>query len=835
MKRLVLSLLFIAPTLLFAQKPATDSVKAAKAAQAKKSTTPKLTPYDSLINAKAVTHKGLFTVHKIDDKYYFEIPDSIMGRQIMAITRYIKTPADGKVYGGELVNQQVIYWQKGQDNDIYMRVAITMNVSQDSSDAIYKAVRSSNVDPIVAAFKVKAYDKDSSAVVIDVTDYFKGDNQVVSLTPADKKKFKLAALAADKSYIERIATFPINTEVHSVKTYAFSGAPRTSLLDAPLPSAEQTGFVTLELNTSFLLLPKAPMKKRYFDPRVGYFADQFSIYDDSLQRVKEKSVAVRWRLEPRPEDMDKYRRGELVVPKKPIVYYIDPATPVKWRKYLIQGIQDWQKAFEQAGFKDAIIAKMWPEHDTSMSMEDARYSVLRYFASPIENAYGPNIHDPRSGEILESHIGWYHNVMKVLHDWYMIQAGAIDPRARTMVFNDSLMGQLIRFVSSHEIGHTLGLRHNMGASYATPVEKLRDKKWVEKNGHTVSIMDYARFNYVAQPEDHVGPAGIYPHIGVYDKWAIEWGYKYFPDTTSLKSETAALRDMTTKRLKADKRLWFGGEGIIGDPRSQSEDLGDNSMKASTYGIMNLKRVIRGLPEWTKQAGDAHENLAEMYKAVIDQYFRYCGHVLKNIAGVYYTLKMDDEPGKVIQPVSKALQKEALNYLNKQVFTPPLWLVDTNILSDIPVRAMDVINNISDKVLGAILSSGSLLNIINVSNSSKDPYTIEEFLTDIQNDIWSELKTDGPVNIYRRYLQNVYIDKLSNLIKPEAPANGISQQGFMVIQPNAQNSDLIAIVRVQLQQLNKQILDAIPKINDDMTKYHYLNVDLRIKKALSIKD
>jgi len=448
-------------------------------------------PYKDVITDKAVTHSGLFTVHKVDDKWYFEIADSMLLREFMAITRFGKT-AGGGVYGGELANQQTLQWEKGPNNSLFLRV-VTLVSMADSTNKIYKAVKNSNVNPIAAAFDIKAYGKDSSSVIIDVTDYFKGDNLIVSIPPSIKGRMKLGGLAGDRSYIEHINTFPINTEVRSVKTFSSGGGMPSFGISLSSP-ADAAGAVTLELNTSFILLPATPMPKRLFDRRVGYFAEDYTVYADDQQKIDNQEFIVRWRLEPKPEDMEKWHRGELVEPKKPIIYYIDPATPRKWVPYLIAGVNDWQQAFEKAGFKHAIEAREWPENDSTMSLEDARYSVLRYFASDIENAYGPNVHDPRSGEIIESHIGWYHNIMEILHDWYMVQTAAVDPRARKMHMDDSLMGELIRFVSSHEVGHTLGLRHNMGSSSTVPVEKLRDKAWLDVHGHTPSIMDYARFN-----------------------------------------------------------------------------------------------------------------------------------------------------------------------------------------------------------------------------------------------------------------------------------------------------------------------------------------------------
>jgi len=644
-------------------------------------------PYKEVITDKAVSHKGLFTVHKIEDKWYFEIPDSILGRDILVSTRYGKTASGGN-YGGEQVNLQTINWVKGPSHTLFLKVLTIVNVATDSSQPIAQAVSNSNMDPIAAAFEVKAYGKgsDSSATtVIDVTDFFKGDNQVVSLTPGIKRRFNLAAIAGDRSYIESIHTYPINTEIRTVKTFTASPAPTAPVAGgrAPsgsLPAADVTGVVAIELNSSFLLLPRTSMRRRLFDPRVGFFASEFTTYGDDQQRVEETRFIHHWRLEPKDEDVDKWKRGELVEPKKQIVYYIDPATPKKWRPYLIAGINDWQPAFEKAGFKNAIVGKEWPENDTTMSLEDARFSVIRYFASDIENAYGPNVADPRSGEILESHIGWYHNVMKLVHDWYMIQTAAVDPRARRMKFDDALMGDLIRFVSSHEVGHTLGLRHNMGSSSKTPVEKLRDKAWVEANGHTASIMDYARFNYVAQPEDNITWKGLYPRIGDYDKWAILWGYKGIPDTKDEEEDKKILNKWVIDSLSSNPRLWFGGEGQNFDPRAQTEDLSDNSVKASEYGIRNLKRILPNLPEWSKEEADQYDNLEEMYGQLVGQFSRYMGHVVKNVGGIQETFKSVEQPGDIYDVTPKATQKGAVDFLNKQLFATPTWLLNKDILN-----------------------------------------------------------------------------------------------------------------------------------------------------------
>ena len=544
-------------------------------AQARKKKTE--TPPPAKVEKKAPIAKGFFGVQREKDDVFFVIPDSLLRRPMLVTTRFISTPAGAQVYGGELANSKMLTWER-HNNQLLLRAEMFESLA-DSTQRIWKSVEASAENPIVAAFKIEETLADSTSKLkqyrIKVTDFLKGDNPVTSLETYRKTGFDIGGLRGDLSYIDTVKTFPINTEIQTVKT--FSAKPNK------IPSAAVTGLVTLRLNTSFVLLPENLMRSRTFDPRVGYFTDNFVEFNDKQQQVKRRSVIARWRLEPKEEDIEKMKRGELVEPKKPIVYYIDPATPKQWVKYLILGVEDWQKAFEQAGFKNAIIAKEWPKDRPDMSLEDARFSVIRYLASPIPNAYGPNVHDPRTGEIIESHIGWYHNVMKLVHDWYMVQAGAVDPRARKQEFDEELMGQLIRFVSSHEVGHTLGLRHNMGASAATPVEKLRDKAWVEKHGHTSSIMDYARFNYVAQPEDNISSEGIFPRINDYDKWAIQWGYSYFPNAKSEKEERKILNDLTVKTITGNRRLWFGGEGHDNDPLALTEDLSDDVMKASDYG------------------------------------------------------------------------------------------------------------------------------------------------------------------------------------------------------------------------------------------------------------
>ncbi|MDP4253143.1 MAG: zinc-dependent metalloprotease [Bacteroidota bacterium] len=804
-------------------------------------------PYKEVITEKAITHRGLFTVHRIEDKWYFEIPDSLFGRDILVSTRYTRTPAGGN-YGGEQVNNQTIRFETGPSHTLFIHVLTIINVAKDSSDPIAQAVRNSNLNPIAAAFDIRAYNRDSNSVVIEVTDFFKGDNQAFSLPPNIKRRDNLGALAADRSYIETIHTYPINTEVRTVKTFISTppqggqAAPTGPNSPTTLPAAEVTGAVTFELNNSFLLLPRTPMRRRLFDPRAGYFASEYTQYGDDQQRIDVTTFIHHWRLEPKDEDIEKWKRGEMVEPKKQIVYYIDPATPKKWRPYLIAGINDWQAAFEKAGFKNAIVGKEWPENDPTMSLEDARYSVIRYFASDIENAYGPNVADPRSGEILESHIGWYHNVMKLVHDWYMVQTAAVDPRARKMKFDDALMGDLIRFVSSHEVGHTLGLRHNMGSSSKTPVEKLRDKAWVEANGHTASIMDYARFNYVAQPEDGISPKGLYPRIGAYDKWAIQWGYSPIPGTKDDEEDKKVLNKWIIDSLGSNPRLWFGGEGRNFDPRAQTEDLSDNAMKASEYGIRNLKRILPNLPEWTKEEADRFENLEEMYGQVVGQFGRYMGHVTKNVGGIEETFKSIEQTGDVYEPTPKARQKEAVDFLNKQLFATPAWLLNKDILNKFSdPAATEAVATLQANILNSLLSAERLFRMTICSGryGSGNTYGIDDLLADAKKGVWGELGAGSSIDIYRRNLQKTYVAALINLINPPPPAapapqaGGRGGRGFGTpFTGNIRNTDIPSVARAQLVDLRNEIGAAIPRMTDRLSRDHLQDVQERIKQALN---
>ena len=813
----------------------------AKPADAKKE--PK--PYKKVIDSTAVTQKGLIDVHKMDNKYLFEIPDSLLGSEMMTITRYSKTPAGGGIFGGEEINRQVVRWEKGLNNNILLRSITYVIMSPDEDKPMAQAVKNSNSDPIVGNYDVLAYKKDETGkitgYVVDLSTTFDADVQTFSLDPIKKQLLNIQTFQKDKSFISKISSFPINTEIRSVKTFTTTppkiNTSPTPKIGVDLPAGLDAGVITVEINTSMILLPKKPMRKREFDARVGFFANEFSVFEEESQKSDTKVFAVRWRLEPKSEeDAQKQKKGELIEPLKPIVYYIDPATPEKWKPFIKQGIDDWQVAFENAGWKNAIRGEYWPENDPTMSLEDARFSVLRYFAADIQNAYGPNVHDPRSGEILESHIGWYHNIMSLLRNWYLIQTGAVDPAARTKKFDDKLMGELIRFVSSHEVGHTLGLRHNMGASSATPVEKLRDKEYQKLNGHTSSIMDYARFNYVAQPED--GVTSLFPRIGDYDKWAIKWGYSYFEDTKTEAEEKAFLNEMTKEAYK-NRRLWFGTESSPYDPRYQTEDIGDNAMRASEYGIKNLKRILPNLLEWSKEDGESYAELDELYGALSGQFRRYMGHVTKNVGGIYDSPKTYDMTGNQFQVVPKSIQKDAVAFLNTQLFTTPKWLLDQNVLSKIkPESGVEAIKGMQDATLSSLMAGDRMVRLLETSMASKDNYSVDELITDLNKGIFSELKSKNSIDMYRRNIQKVYIDKMIDLLKPgNATVRSVPvgvTYGFNTRTVNLAETDLPSIARGQLISLKNDLKMSSARMTDRMSKYHVLDLISRINEALNPK-
>jgi uncharacterized protein DUF4953/uncharacterized protein DUF5117/uncharacterized protein DUF5118 len=792
-------------------------------------------PYKEVITSKAVTRKGLFTIHKLDDKYFFEMGDSVMGRDILVVNRISKAPINTRSgflgFAGDAINENVIRFERGPNNRVFLRNISFSVYAKDSTKPMYKTVQNSNIQPISASFDIKAFSPDSTGVVLDFTDFISSDNDIFFFSPRTKTALRIGGVQADKSYIVDVKTYPINTEIRTVKTY--SKSPTPSIFPGLAPPAA-AGNATFELNSSIVILPKVPMRPRYYDDRVAYFSTGFTDFDADPQGVKDISIVTRWKLEVKPGDMDKFKKGELVEPVKPIIYYIDPATPEKWVPYLIQGVNDWQKAFEKAGFKNAIMAKRapTPQEDSTWSLDDARFSAVVYKPSDIPNASGPHVHDPRSGEIMESHINWYHNVMNLLRNWYLIQASPSDPKARTGKFDDELMGQLIRFVSSHEVGHTLGLPHNMGSSSATPVEKLRDKAYVEANGHTSSIMDYARFNYVAQPEDKIGPSGLYPRIGDYDLWAIEWGYKPVPDKTE-EEEKAILNDWVKQRYDNPRLRYYFQNGA--DPRAQTEDLGDNAMKASEYGIKNLKYILPKLPEWLNEKGEDFKTLSDVYNEVVSQYSRYLGHVATNIGGVMTNYKTTDQAGAVFTVNPKAKQKEAVAFIQKNLFETPTWLLDKAILEKTVTPVTDRISTLQDSYLANLLGTARLQRLVSSANREPAAYRIDEYMDDLRKGIFTELGSKKVIDNYRRNLQKSFVERLGGIVNP-APSSGITGGGgfTFTLGPvvDVKKSDIISVAKGTLRSLKAEIAASIPGYSDRMSRYHLQDLNERIDQILN---
>ena len=773
-----------------------------------------LKKYSSLITKDAVSDKGLFYVHKIKDKYYFEINDSLIGREMLMVTRIAKTAA-GIGFGGGKQNTQVLRWQK-KDSKILLRV-VSHNVVANDSLPVSEAVVNSNFEPILHSFKTLSYGENSS--VIDVTKLFTDDVKPLGFPQSRRKSYKISSLDSKRSFIESIKSYPINIEVRHVKTYRSSDPPSNS----------SVGAVSLEMNNSMILLPKTPMKRRYFDQRVGWFARSQVDYGLDVQESKSLKYLDRWRLEVKKEDIEKFKKGELVIPKKQIVYYIDRATPLKWRKYLKQGIEDWQVAFEEAGFKNAIIAKDPPtkEEDPEWSPEDVRYSVVRYLASPIPNANGPHVSDPRSGEILESDINWYHNVMTLLRNWFFVQTAAINEKARGIAFDDEVMGRLIRFVSAHEVGHTIGLPHNMGSSSAYPVDSLRSASFTKKYGTAPSIMDYARFNYIAQPEDK--GVSLMPDIGVYDKHAVKWGYRPILDAKTAKDEKKTL-DKWIRDNENSLMHRFGSAGI--DPSSQTEDLGDDAVKASEYGILNLKRIIPNLNKWTSEDGKDYSDLQTMYGQVLSQFNRYMGHVSSNIGGVYQYYKTYDQEGPVYTHVKKSHQIKCMNFLQTQLFKTPTWMIDKNILNKIEFAGnVNRIRATQSRTLNSILDFGKMARLIeNEAINGAKAYTLSEMMSDLKKGIWEELYTNKPIDVYRRNLQLAYIDRI-NYIMNEEQGSTPSWARSYVTTVKVSQSDIRTVSVGQLLELKKEIKKSLKKNSDEMSKIHLMTVEAKINRIL----
>ena len=753
------------------------------------------TKYTDVITEDAITTEGLFKTHMIEEKLFYEIPLDMLDREMLLLTRIARTPS-GAGYGGSKVNTSTVRWQRHQER-IFLRLVGYQNVADDTT-AIAGAVRNSNFEPILSAFDIEVMSEDSTAAVIEVTDMFTSDMSLIGLASFQRSAYGVRRLDGDRTYIVRANAYPRNVEVRRVVTYDATQAP----------SNASGNTMSMEMHHSMLLLPDDPMEPRLCDERVGYFSNTRTDFGLDTQRAETRCFITRWRLE--PSDPEAYARGELVDPVEPIVYYIDPATPPKWVPYLKQGVEDWQVAFETAGFSNAIVARDAPADDPDWSPEDARYSVIRYLASDVQNASGPHVHDPRTGEILESDIQWYHNVMNLLRNWFFVQTAAVNEDARGIEFPDEVMGELIRFVSAHEVGHTIGLPHNMQASSAYRVEQLRTRFACE-NGVSPSIMDYARFNYVAQPGDNTC---LLPVVGPYDKFSIEWGYRHYPGMDRY-SEKEPLRKMVVDKQRDRTYLFSSPTGA--DPTALTEAIGDDAMRASEYGVRNLRRIVDKLTDWTYQEGENYSQLQELYNNVVTQWGRYTGHVVANIGGVVQTRKRQGQRGVPFEMVPEEAQKRAMEYLDEQVFSTPGWMLDSDILDRFQgTGAVDQVASRQSSALNQVLNVTRMKRLVEQEAfHGNRAYTLGEMLDDLRGSVWREAMNGRPTDAYRRNLQRAYLDRMKDLMMDE----------------NAMASDVAPFARGQLVTLKDELAVAADKSSHEATRLHFADAVIRIETML----
>ena len=750
------------------------------------------TSYSDVITDEAVTSEGLFDTHMIGSDLFYEIPLDMMDREMLLLSRIARTP-DGAGYGGSKSNTSTVRWERNGDR-VLLRLVSYENFAGDST-TIAAAVRNSNFEPIVMAFDVETMNEDSTAVVIDVTDLFTEDVTMLGLPKRRRSSYGVRRVDGDRTYIVRANAYPRNVEVRRVLTYEATDAP----------SNGESNTLSMEMHHSMLVLPDDPIEPRLCDERVGFFSTRQTDYGLDTQRAVETCYVTRWRLE--PSDPAAYARGEVVDPVQPIIYYIDPATPEKWVPYLKQGVEDWQVAFERAGFSNAIIAMDAPD-DPDWSAEDARYSVIRYLASDVQNASGPHVHDPRTGEILESDIQWYHNVMNLLRNWFFIQTAAVNEDARGVEFSDELMGELVRFVSAHEVGHTIGLQHNMQSSSAYSVEDLRTR-FVCEMGVAPSIMDYARFNYVAQPGDDTC---LMPLVGPYDKFAIEWGYRLHPGTDRY-SEQGGMRDFVEEWQDDPVYLFSSPTGA--DPSALTEAIGDDAMRASDYGVENLKRIVDNLIDWTFVEGEDYSDLEELYQNVVGQWGRYTGHVVANVGGVVHTRKRQGQDGVQYAMVSSERQERAVEYLNRQVFETPEWLLDGEILDRFQGSgATDLVRSRQASAMNQLLNVDRMKRLIEQEAfHGGDAYSLGEMLEDLRAGVWSEVTSGRETDAYRRNLQRAYLERMGVLLDDE----------------DARQTDIAPFARGELRALRDALSGA--GSSDRATRLHFEDSVVRIDAIL----
>jgi hypothetical protein len=822
-----------AAALLHAQEPPTEpSAPAATPAAAGgrgAPATPEPQPYDKVITKEAKSTKGIFTVHQVKDKYYYEIPKNEFNKEFLWVASVAKT-TNGVGYGGDQLNERVVHWELS-GNKVHLRDN-NYAVQGDPKAAISPAVAASNNSSIIRTFNVAAFNQNGDPV-IEVTPFFTSDIPEFSA----RQHLNATALDASRTAIDSISTYPENIEAEATMTFTRTQPPS----GAPAPAAAaaggmRPGSATIVLHHSMVKLPQKPMQPRLFDQRVGYFTTSYTDYSTEKQKAARITYIARWRLEKKDPS------AALSEPVKPIVYYIDSATPEKWRPWLIKAVESWEPAFEAAGFKNAIVAKMapTPAEDPTWSAHDIRHSVVRWLPSTTENAVGPHISDPRTGEILNADVEFFHNVMNLQRDWYFLQVGPLDPRAQKLPLPDDLMGRLLQFVLAHEIGHTLGFQHNMKASSMYPADKMHDKDWVHKMGAAPSIMDYARFNYVAQPEDGIDVEDLVPRVGPYDIWATHWGYAPIPDANTPEAEKPTLDAWSREQ---DKTPWFrfSTAGAAGsDPGENTEAIGDADAIASTAsGVKNLQRVAKMLlPATTAKTGEPYEDLSELYGRMLGQWVLEMNHVAVIVGGFDSQTKNVGQEGVVFTPVPKARQESAVKFLNENAFATPTWMVDEEVLRRIePMGVLSRVRNAQNSVLTNLLNSARFARLVEQeATGGAGAYAPADFLAAVRKGIWKEL--DSPqvkIDAYRRDLQHAWLDLANTKVNgaaPSLPAGAPAELAAAL--GGASSTDEKPMYRAELRSLNATIVAALAKTTDRATRAHLEAARDQIDKILDPK-
>ncbi len=785
-------------------------------------------PYGQVVTRQAVTDTGVVTVHQVDDRWLFEVPDSLAGRDFLLVTRIAGVPANfgGFLSAGTSVEERVVRWER--EGDRVLLRSISFDQVADDSLPIARSVVSNNLPQILAAFPVQAYTGDSASAVVDVTEFFAGDTPgIAGLNAAQRRQYQVRRLDPARSYVNTIRAYPLNVEVRHTQTFE-AGEP---------PGDRSSGAMSLEMRQSIVLLPATPMRPRYADPRAGYSTVTRVNYGLDEQKAATQSFIRRWRLE--PKDPAAYARGELVEPVTPIVYYVDPATPAQWRPFVRQGVEDWQPVFEAAGFRNAIIAREPPSpvEDPEWDPEDIRYSVVRWAASTTRNAVGPSTSDPRSGEIIESDITWYHNHMRSYRNRLMIETGAANPDVRTLNIPMALMGQTMRQVIAHEVGHALGLPHNMLASNSFPVDSLRSPSFVRQYGVSATIMDYARQNYVAQPGDGLVGNDFIRRVGPFDDFIINWGYRVLPQAATPEAERPILDGWLSEQTGPFPYRYLP-QGLAGiDPRSQTEDVGDDPVRASGYAVANLKRVVPNLAAWTATAGQDATDLQELYGETVGMWSTYMRHVIAVVGGVHVDQKTTDQSGPVYQAVPAAAQRRALRFLADQAIETPDWLAPSSILARIG-PATSVVSAQSN-VVGQLLDARRIDRIAAAERlGSRDPYPVAAYMAELRGAVWGTAAAMPAPDANRRTLHRVYVERLAALMTPPEPAPGGGPGGGgggspspLLAPPNVERSDLPALARSEMITIRDAARRAAPRAANGMIRAHWLDIAARIDQAL----